>query len=139
MILVERIEQLMAKLQIKSWRRLAQLAGISPGYMGDIKNHRTEPSLTTLRSLASSLETSVSYLIGESNRPNPSDEDISDSSDRSTTDLKMLTDSLSSEEPGIGMLLIMANRMLPDLDKKDRRFLAATIMFALTQATKKDV
>ena len=135
MILVERIAQLMGELKIKSWRELARLTRISPSYMGDIKNHRTQPSLTTLHSLASSLGTSISYLIGESDRPYPHEKNAPHRS-RAADDLEKLIKSLSSEEPDIGALLMMTNSKLHEMDERDRRFLAAIIAFALTQVNR---
>ena len=134
MILVERIERLMVERKIKSWRELARRTRISPSYIGDIKSRRTQPSLTTLLSLAASLETSVSYLIGETDLPYPVNERVTIHRSRATDDLEKLVKSLCSEEPDIGTLLMMVNKKLPEMDKKDRHFLAATVMFALTLA-----
>lgn len=135
MILIERIEHLMGERKIKSWRELARLTRISPSYMGDIKSRRTQPSLTTLHSLATSLGTSVSYLIGETDLVNPTDERAACRRSRATDDLERLVKSLCNEEPDIGMLLRLTNRKLPEMDDRDRRFLAAIIMFALSQVT----
>ena len=69
MISIERIEQRMKELEIKSWRELSRKINISASYLGDIKNKRTQPSLHTLASIASALITSVSYLLGETDDP----------------------------------------------------------------------
>ena len=135
MILVERIERLMGERKIKSWRELARRTRISPSYIGDTKSHRTQPSLTTLYALAASLGTSVGYLIGETDLPHPAGEETASHRSRAAGDLEKLVKSLCSEEPDIGILLRMANEKLPEMDKKDRHFLAATVMFALTLVT----
>lgn len=46
-------------------QRLAEATGLSKGFISQVENNRTSPSLTTLRDLANALETSVAYLVVE--------------------------------------------------------------------------
>jgi mannose-6-phosphate isomerase-like protein (cupin superfamily) len=44
---------------------LAEATGLSKGFVSQVENGRTSPSLATLQDLARSLETSVAYLVVE--------------------------------------------------------------------------
>ncbi|HTK30468.1 MAG TPA: cupin domain-containing protein [Candidatus Saccharimonadaceae bacterium] len=46
-------------------QRLAEASGLSKGFISQVENDRTSPSLATLADLARSLETSVAYLVVE--------------------------------------------------------------------------
>jgi transcriptional regulator with XRE-family HTH domain len=46
-------------------QQLAEKSGLSKGFISQVENHRTSPSLATLRDLAHSLDTSVAYLVVE--------------------------------------------------------------------------
>ena len=46
-------------------QQLAEATGLSKGFVSQVENGRTSPSLATLRDLARSLETSVAYLVVE--------------------------------------------------------------------------
>lgn len=46
-------------------QQLAQASGLSKGFISQVENERTSPSLATLRDLARALETSVAYLVVE--------------------------------------------------------------------------
>lgn len=46
-------------------QQLAELSGLSKGFISQVENERTSPSLATLRDLARALNTSVSYLVVE--------------------------------------------------------------------------
>ncbi len=46
-------------------QQLAELTGLSKGFVSQVENNRTSPSLATLQDLAKSLETSVAYLVVE--------------------------------------------------------------------------
>jgi len=46
-------------------QQLAEASGLSKGFISQVENDRTSPSLATLRDLAMALETSVAYLVVE--------------------------------------------------------------------------
>src|SRR5690349_4276233 len=46
-------------------QQLAESTGLSKGFISQVENGRTSPSLATLQDLAKSLETSVAYLVVE--------------------------------------------------------------------------
>ena len=46
-------------------QRLAAASGLSKGFISQVENGRTSPSLATLRDLALALQTSVAYLVVE--------------------------------------------------------------------------
>jgi transcriptional regulator with XRE-family HTH domain len=46
-------------------QQLAEASGLSKGFISQVENDRTSPSLTTLQDLARALETSVAYLVVE--------------------------------------------------------------------------
>jgi quercetin dioxygenase-like cupin family protein len=46
-------------------QQLAHASGLSKGFISQVENDRTSPSLATLRDLAHALETSVAYLVVE--------------------------------------------------------------------------
>lgn len=46
-------------------QQLAAASGLSKGFISQVENDRTSPSLATLRDLARALETSVAYLVVE--------------------------------------------------------------------------
>ena len=46
-------------------QQLAEATGLSKGFISQVENSRTSPSLATLSDLARSLETSVAYLVVE--------------------------------------------------------------------------
>ncbi len=46
-------------------QQLAELTGLSKGFISQVENSRTSPSLATLQDLARSLETSVAHLVVE--------------------------------------------------------------------------
>ena len=46
-------------------QQLAEATGLSKGFVSQVENSRTSPSLATLQDLAKSLETSVAYLVVE--------------------------------------------------------------------------
>jgi transcriptional regulator with XRE-family HTH domain len=46
-------------------QKLAEATGLSKGFVSQVENGRTSPSLATLYELAKSLETSVAYLVVE--------------------------------------------------------------------------
>ncbi|MFM7232415.1 MAG: helix-turn-helix domain-containing protein [bacterium] len=46
-------------------QQLAEATGLSKGFVSQVENGRTSPSLQTLQDLARSLETSVAYLVVE--------------------------------------------------------------------------
>ncbi len=49
-------------------QQLAEATGLSKGFISQVENSRTSPSLATLQDLARSLETSVAYLVVEEER-----------------------------------------------------------------------
>src|SRR5262245_3639612 len=44
-------------------QQLAEASGLSKGFISQIENHRTSPSLATLHDLARALDTSAAYLV----------------------------------------------------------------------------
>jgi len=46
-------------------QKLADASGLSKGFISQVENDRTSPSLATLRDLATALRTSVAYLVVE--------------------------------------------------------------------------
>ncbi len=46
-------------------QQLATASGLSKGFISQVENDRTSPSLTTLKDLANALNTSVAYLVVE--------------------------------------------------------------------------
>src|SRR5256712_13648866 len=46
-------------------QQLAELSDLSKGFISQVENERTSPSLATLMDLARALETSVAYLVVE--------------------------------------------------------------------------
>ena len=44
-------------------QKLAEASGLSKGFISQVENDRTSPSLATLRDLAAALRTSVAYLV----------------------------------------------------------------------------
>jgi len=46
-------------------QQLAEASGLSKGFISQVENHRTSPSLATLHDLARALQTSVAYLVVE--------------------------------------------------------------------------
>ncbi len=46
-------------------QQLASATGLSKGFISQVENHRTSPSLTTLHDLARALDTSAAYLVAE--------------------------------------------------------------------------
>lgn len=53
-----------------SLKRSSELIGISPTFLSDIENGRSNPSLERLIDIARGLDVSVSYLLGEADTPN---------------------------------------------------------------------
>ena len=51
-------------------QRLADASGLSKGFVSQIENERTSPSLATLQDIAAALRTPVSYLVAE-DEPTP--------------------------------------------------------------------
>jgi transcriptional regulator with XRE-family HTH domain len=49
-------------------QQLAAATGLSKGFISQVENHRTSPSLATLHDLARALETSAAYLVAEENQ-----------------------------------------------------------------------
>jgi transcriptional regulator with XRE-family HTH domain len=48
-------------------QKLAEASSLSKGFISQVENDRTSPSLATLRDLATALRTSVAYLVVEDN------------------------------------------------------------------------
>jgi transcriptional regulator with XRE-family HTH domain len=46
-------------------QQLAEASGLSKGFISQVENDRTSPSLATLRDLAKALETSIAFLVVE--------------------------------------------------------------------------
>src|SRR5438552_13042428 len=46
-------------------QQLAEASGLSKGFISQVENDRTSPSLATLKDLARALDTSVAYLVLE--------------------------------------------------------------------------
>ncbi|TMQ74314.1 MAG: cupin domain-containing protein [Candidatus Eisenbacteria bacterium] len=46
-------------------QQLASATGLSKGFISQVENHRTSPSLATLHDFARALETSAAYLVAE--------------------------------------------------------------------------
>jgi transcriptional regulator with XRE-family HTH domain len=46
-------------------QRLAELTGLSKGFISQVENDHTSPSLATLRDVANALDTSIAYLVVE--------------------------------------------------------------------------
>src|SRR5215510_11215116 len=46
-------------------QQLAEASGLSKGFISQVENDRTSPSLATLRDLARALETSIAFLVVE--------------------------------------------------------------------------
>ena len=46
-------------------QQLAGATGLSKGFISQVENHRTSPSLATLHDLARALDTSAAYLVVE--------------------------------------------------------------------------
>jgi len=46
-------------------QQLAELSALSKGFISQVENERTSPSLATLKDLARALNTSVAWLVGE--------------------------------------------------------------------------
>ncbi len=74
-MLGDRIKELRKKRGL-SLRDLAGKIDISISFLSDIENNRSRPSLDRLRDVAEGLETTVSYLLGESLAELPGDEDF---------------------------------------------------------------
>lgn len=49
-------------------QQLAEATGLSKGFISQVENSRTSPSLATLKDLARALETSVAYLVVEEDK-----------------------------------------------------------------------
>ena len=49
-------------------QQLAEASGLSKGFISQVENNRTSPSLATLRDLAKALETSIAFLVVEDDR-----------------------------------------------------------------------
>ncbi len=49
-------------------QQLAEATGLSKGFISQVENNRTSPSLATLQDLANALKTSVAYLVVEEDR-----------------------------------------------------------------------
>src|SRR5512142_1063744 len=49
-------------------QQLGEATGLSKGFISQVENSRTSPSLATLQDLARALETSVAYLVVEEER-----------------------------------------------------------------------
>lgn len=60
----ERIRQL-RKSRGLTLKELSKKVDISVSFLSDIENDRSQPSLERVRALASGLDTTVSYLLGE--------------------------------------------------------------------------
>ncbi|SDX32463.1 Transcriptional regulator, contains XRE-family HTH domain [Tepidimicrobium xylanilyticum] len=58
--------RLLRKKNGYSLRQFGQMCNLSHSYISDIENGRTNPSLQTLQIIAENLNTSMSYLLGES-------------------------------------------------------------------------
>ena len=75
-------ERIRERRKYRRWslNKLAQLAGMSQGYLSDVENGKVaSPSASVLIKLAAALETSVDYLLGRTDDPSPpslSDVDI---------------------------------------------------------------
>jgi transcriptional regulator with XRE-family HTH domain len=50
-------------------QQLGDLTGLSKGFISQVENSRTSPSLATLQDLARALQTSVAFLVVEEERP----------------------------------------------------------------------
>ena len=49
-------------------QRLAEATGLSKGFISQVENNRTSPSLQSLHAIANALEVSVAYLVVEENQ-----------------------------------------------------------------------
>lgn len=67
-LIPDRIKTLRGKT---AGRIIAKKAGITQAYFSQIELGQREPSLTVLQALAHALNTTVGYLVGESNDPTP--------------------------------------------------------------------
>lgn len=56
-------------------RELAEMTGVSRGFIGDIECDRTAPSVKTTLKIAAALEVSVSSLLDDVNNLNGDDDD----------------------------------------------------------------
>ena len=66
-----KIKEMRKKSNLKQ-NEIAALVGIVPSYLSEIENENRQPSLETTKKLAAALNTSVAYLIAETDDPEPS-------------------------------------------------------------------
>ena len=57
-------------------QQLGEATGLSKGFISQVENSRTSPSLATLQDLARALETSVAYLVVEEERIRPAGSEV---------------------------------------------------------------
>ena len=62
MLLGDKIRELRLRRGL-TVQQLATATGLSKGFISQIENHHTSPSLATLQDFARALETSASYLV----------------------------------------------------------------------------
>lgn len=125
MISIERIEQKMKEFGIKSWRELSRRVGVSASYLGDIKNGRTQPSLSTLQSIANELQTSVGFLLGDiENNAKIEAPKIS----RATLDLEAMVKDLVYEYPDLALGFRDTRENWAILPEEDKQSIADGLM-----------
>ena len=146
MVLVERIEKLMRKLEIKSWRELARQAQISPSYLGDIKLKRTNPSLATLQAIAGVLRTSTGYLLGETDNPSmPNTTRENDGGDnvaslsQASQDLDVLIKELASKNPDLIVRLRNTSANVKEMSEEAKQTMADGLKYVLGLAELDDL
>jgi transcriptional regulator with XRE-family HTH domain len=150
LLLVERMEERMKILEIKSWRDLARRTQLSPSYIGDIKSKRTQPSLSTLQRIARELQTTTGYLLGETNDPDKQnvkaigyaegeeDRDTQKSS-QASRDLDLLIKTLASKNPDLVVYLRNTATNIAKMSDETKQTLADGLKYVLGLAELKDM
>jgi transcriptional regulator with XRE-family HTH domain len=132
LVRVDLIEERMKVVGIKSWRELARRLDLSPSYLGDIKSKRTQPSLSTLQSLAQELQTTVGYLLGEAGEASIEAGTVRKT--QASDDLETLIRDMATEHPDLIVLFRDTREHWEALTSKEKRAIADGMAFVLGRA-----
>lgn len=128
-----RIKQLRSQLNINQ-SDLADRVGVTQAHISKLELGEREPSHEILGLLAVALETSVSFLIGETDDPSPASE-VSQKRggqrSQALQDLERMIKDLAHENPDIGVLLRSTVENWEDLGEEDIKFISDTLSIAL--------
>ena len=136
MIYKTRVRELLDK---KGWnqQRLASEIGWTSKYISEVLNGKKGQLYRNFELIAKALDTSVSYLTGETNYPDlRSLSDMQTQHSKTTDDWEFIIRDLSHKNPDIGALLQNARQNWGEFDEHDKQFIANSFAIVLDRVTK---